>query len=273
MKNILALIEEKQQKYSQLPFFKFLQDESIHPIKRLAFAPCAAPFIMGFADLNKYVLRQEPTNDKIQAILNQHTYEDDFHWQWFLEDLEKLGFNCSLQLNDALRFLWSEETQTSRLLTHELYQYITQSEPIEKLVALEAIEATSDVLVSVTKQVTDELKLIINQEYKYFGDYHFDAENNHHAYSDDVNKFIKNIHISEKTRKKSVDLVDKVFELFTQWTHGLLTYAQGYQISQLLDRQLDREQISLDEFTLDRVKPTLNGFWQFDRKVKCEIAY
>ena len=243
MKNILALIEEKQQAYSQLPFFQFLQDESIHPIKRLSFAPCAAPFIMSFADLNKYVLRQEPTNDKIQAILNQHSYEDDFHWQWFLEDLETLGFNCSLQLNDALRFLWSEETQTSRLLTHELYQYIAQSEPIEKLVALEAIEATSDVLVSVTKQVSDELKSIINQEYKYFGDCHFDAENNHNAYSDDMRKFLENIYISEKTQQKSLDLIDKVFEMFAQWTHGLLIYAQGYQVSQPLDVQLDREQI------------------------------
>lgn len=102
MKNILALIEEKQQVYAQLPFFQFLQDESIEPIQRLAFAPCAAPFIMSFSDLCKYALRQEPTNDKIQAILNQHTYEDDFHWQWFLEDLEKFGLNASLQLNDSL---------------------------------------------------------------------------------------------------------------------------------------------------------------------------
>ena len=243
MKQILALIAEKQQVYSQLPFFQFLQDESINPIKRLAFAPCAAPFIMSFADLNKYVLRQEPTNDKIQAILNQHTYEDDFHWQWFLEDLEALGFNCSLQLNDALRFLWSEETQTSRLLTHELYQYIAQSEPIEKLVALEAIEATSNVCVSITKQVINELQLVTNQEYKYFGSNHCDAENNHNAYSDNVRKFLENIHISEKNRQKSIDLIEKVFELFTHWTYGLLSYAQSYQVSQPLDRQLDRQQI------------------------------
>ena len=243
MKDILALIAEKQQIYSQLPFFQFLQDESIHPIKRLAFAPCAAPFIMSFTDLCKYVLRQEPTNDKIQAILNQHTYEDDFHWQWFLEDIEKFGFNCSLQFNDSLRFLWSEETKASRLLTYQLYKYISQSEPIEKLVVLEAIEATSDVLVSATKQVTDKLQLLTNQEYKYFGNCHFDAENNHHAYSDDANKFIETIYISAKTRQTSIDLVEKVFELFTQWTDKLLTYAEDYQVLQSLDLQPEREKI------------------------------
>ncbi|MDJ0679680.1 MAG: hypothetical protein QNJ18_07420 [Xenococcaceae cyanobacterium MO_167.B52] len=243
MKNILALIEEKQQVYSQLPLFKFMRDQSIPPTKRLAFAPCAASFIMSFADLNKYVLRQEPTNDKIQAILNQHTYEDDFHWQWFLEDMQKLGFNCSLPFNDSLRFLWSEKTKNSRLLTYQLYKDITESEPIEKLVVLEAIEATADVFLSVTKQVTDELQLITNQEYKYFGEHHSDREKDHNAYSDDVNKFIENIYISEKTRQKSVDLIEKVFELFTQWTYELLAYAQSYQVSQALNQQLNREQL------------------------------
>ena len=244
MKDILALITEKQQTYSQLPFFQFLQDDSIHPIKRLAFTPCAAPFIMSFADLCKYVLRQEPTNDdKIQAILNQHTYEDDSHWEWFLEDIEKLGFNCSLQFNDSLRFLWSEETKTSRLLTYQLYNYITRSELIEKLVILEAIEATSDVLVSATKQVTDRLQLVTNQEYKYFGDCHCEAENNHHAYSDDVNKFIETLFISEKNRQRSFELVDSIFELFTEWTYDLLTYAENYQALQSLELQSAQEQI------------------------------
>jgi hypothetical protein len=234
MKNILALIVEKQQAYSQSPLFEFMQDEKIHPTKRLAFAPCSAPFIMSFADLCKYVLRQEPTNDKIQAILNRHTYEDDFHWQWFLEDLDSLGFNNSLQLNDSLKFLWGEETQASRLLTYQLYQYIAQSEPIERLVVLEAMEAASDVFMSFTKPVTNQLQLMTNQEYKYFGDRHFDAESSHHAHSDDVSQFIENIYISEKTREKSIDLIDKVFDLFSQWNHRLLTYAQNYQVTQKL---------------------------------------
>jgi hypothetical protein len=243
MKNILAAIERKQQVYSQSPLFKFMQDENIHPAKKLAFAPCAAPFIMSFADLCRYVLRQEPTNDEIQAILNQHTYEDDFHWQWFLEDLEGLGFNYSLQLNDSLKFLWGEETRASRLLTYQLYQYIAQSEPIEKLVVLEAMEAASDTFMSYTKPVTKQLQLITNREYKYFGDRHFDAESNHNAHSSEVNKFIENLYISEKTRQKSINLVNKVFELFFQWNHRLLTYAQSYQVSQALNQQIKQKTI------------------------------
>lgn len=243
MKDILALIDEKKYIYSQLPFFDFLQDSSIDPLKRLAFAPCAASFIMSFADLNKYVLRQEPTKDKIQAILNQHTYEDDFHWQWFLEDMQKLGFNCSLELNTSLKFLWSQETKNSRLLTYELYKYIAQSEPLEKLVILKAIEATANVCLSLTKCLVDELQLVNCNEYKYFGGHHLSLETSHNSHSQEVEKFFEEIYISDKSRQNSINLVNRVFELFTKWTYELLNYAQSYQQSQPLPLQLPEAQL------------------------------
>jgi hypothetical protein len=243
MKSILALIEEKQKIYAQLPFFQFMRDQTISAEKRLAFAPCAASFIMSFADLNKYALRQEPTNDKIQLILNQHTYEDDFHWQWFLEDMQKLGFNYSLEFNESLSLLWSDQTKYSRLLTYQIYEYITQSEPIEKLVILEVIEATSDVLVSGTQKVTEELSSITGLEYKYFGDCHCNAENNHNAYAEDVQKFLDNLYVSDKTRNRSICLIDNVFELFSQWTSELLDYAEAYQSMQPLNLAPEKEHV------------------------------
>jgi hypothetical protein len=229
MKSILALIEEKQKVYAQLPFFQFMRDQTISPRKRLAFAPCAAPFIMSFADLNKYALRQEPTKDKIQLILNQHTYEDDFHWQWFLEDMQKLGFNCSLEFNESLKLLWSDKTKNSRLLAYQLYEYIAQSEPIEKLIILEAIEATADIFLFLTRKITNELRLDTNQEYRYFGDCHVEQETSHNANSTDVNEFINNMYLSEASQLKGFELVDKVFTAFTQWTYELLAYAQSNQ--------------------------------------------
>ncbi|MDJ0681377.1 MAG: hypothetical protein QNJ18_16085 [Xenococcaceae cyanobacterium MO_167.B52] len=245
MKHILALIEQKQKIYSQLPLFEFMQDQSIPAIKRLSFAPCTAPFIMSFSDLCKYVFRQEPTNDPIQKILNQHTYEDDFHWQWFLADLEKLEFNYSLQLNDSLKFLWSETTKGSRFMTHELYKHIIQSQPLHKLIIMEAMEATAETTLSFTRQVTDELKLLTNEEYKYFGGLHLDTEKDHNANSDDVNQFIENIYISEKTRQESFDLIEQVFELFTQWTHDLLAYAKSYPVSQESVMPINQKEIEI----------------------------
>jgi len=241
MRSILALIEIEKHTYSQLPLFEFIQDETIDPLKRFSFCPCSAPFIMGFSDLCKYSLRQEPTTDKLQIILNQHSYEDDFHWQWFLEDMHKLGFNSSIDFNHSLEFLWGDATKNSRLLLLELHSLLVKADTLEKLIIMEAMEATADVFLSYTKKVTDKLKLINNQEYQYFGNFHIDVEHSHDAHSHDVSQFIKDIYVSDKTREQAVSSIEKVFELFTQWTYSLLNYAENYQISEPLEAQLELE--------------------------------
>lgn len=241
MRNILAAIETEQKTYSNLPFFQFLSNKEIDPLKRLAFAPCAAPFIMGFSDLCKYSLRQEPTNDEVQIILNQHTYEDDFHWQWFISDLEKLGFNYSLSLNRAIEFLWSEQTKVSRQITHELHSLTVDATAIERLIIMEAMESTADVLLSNTKVVSEELKLTTHQEYEYFGTSHCDAEHEHNTNSQAARNFINSIQIPAFEREGCLYLVTQVFQLFTQWTHELLNFAQNYQTTRSLDGQLEQD--------------------------------
>lgn len=229
MRSILALIEEKKAIYSMSPLFDFMDDKSIHPLKRLAFVPCSTPFILGFTDLCKYALRQEPTSNRVQSILNQHTYEDGDHWKWFIEDLKTLGFNRQLELNDALNFLWHEETKISRLITYKLYKYIVESTALEKLIILETIEGVADIFLSATKKVTDELQLITQQEYKYFGGLHVEAEHDHEAHSDETHEYIQNIVIEDDQRQNCIALVETVFELFDQWNQELLTYAQAHQ--------------------------------------------
>ena len=243
MKEILALIEAKKTVYSQSPFFNFMQDKSVHPRKRLAFVPCAAPFILGFTDLCKYALRQEPANSKIQSILNQHTYEDGEHWKWFIEDMANLGFNQQLKLNDALNFLWHDETKMSRLITYELYKYIAAGTAVEKLIILETIEGTADIFFSLTKKIADELQTLTHQEYKYFGGLHVAAEQDHEAHAEDVHQYIQNIELEEYNRQNSIALVEKVFALFTQWNQGLLTYAQSYQETQPWEYQLESRKL------------------------------
>lgn len=105
METIKAFIEKKKQKFSKLPIFEVLEDSSINPIQRLAFAPCMAHFVMSFKDLNQLFLRTKSPNDKIQQVINSHTHEDDRHWAWFLADLEKMGLNNFIKSNDLLRFL------------------------------------------------------------------------------------------------------------------------------------------------------------------------
>ena len=72
---------------------------------------------MSFGDLNKYVVREKNANTKLQQIINEHTYEDDHHWPWFITDLDKLGYNSQMNFTQVLRFLWGEQTKVSRQLS------------------------------------------------------------------------------------------------------------------------------------------------------------
>jgi hypothetical protein len=225
MKNILELIAAKKQVYAQLPLFTFMQDSQLAPIQRLAFAPCMAHFIMSFGDLNKYVFRNQSCTSPLQQLINEHTHEDDHHYPWFLTDLSKLGFNSSTGFVDTLRFLWSEDTQITRRLSYQLVALTLYADPIYKVVVIEAIEATGNVLFNLTTQIAQELQRINQQEYQYFGQFHFHRETGHAAKSADGEQLLETIILTAAERQIAHDLVEKVFDLFTQWTDELLMYA------------------------------------------------
>lgn len=224
MKEVLALIEEKQQEFAQIPFIKFLQDQSIDPRERLAFAPCFAPFVMGFGELNKYYWREEPTNDPIQTIINQHTYEDDGHWVWFLEDLQKLGFDLSVNFSDALEFLWSETTKVSRQTIYEIYRFTYQAPPIYKLIVIEAIESTAEIFLGSLSNIAKELKYITKEEYRYFGSHHFAIDSNHSMNLSQTEERIANLSLTDETKQRAYELVEQVFDVFQNFCNHLLQY-------------------------------------------------
>ncbi len=232
MKDILAAIENKKQEFSQLPLFDFMRNKNIDPRQRLAWAPCAAPFVMSFGELNKHFLRVEPTNDPLQEIINNYTYEDDFHWLWFLEDLKNLELDKSLRFSEALKFLWSEETKNTRWLSYQLYRHTSEATPIQKLVVIEVMEATGNATLSIAAEVSKELKAITQKEYQYLGESHVDVENDHALWSSNIDQFIKNIELSEESQKEAFELVDKLFTAFTDFTNELLAYAQKQKIEQ-----------------------------------------
>ncbi|AFY46425.1 hypothetical protein Nos7524_0514 [Nostoc sp. PCC 7524] len=237
MKEVLALVEQRKQEFAKLPLFEFLQDTTIDPMQRLAWVPCVAPFAMGFGELNKYDLRKEPTNDPIQAIINKHTYEDDHHWAWFLEDLEKLGLNYSMKFSEAMRFFWGEETRKTRQVCHQIALYAFQAEPVVVLAALEAIEATGNVALSCTAKVSAELQEITDKSYRYFGAYHLRVETGHTTGTQGIEEFIANINLTEEQNAKALEIVEKVFEVFTEAMQEMMNYAEKCSITQPLIAQ------------------------------------
>jgi hypothetical protein len=230
MKEVLALVEKRKQEFAQLPLFKYMQDKSIHPLQRLAWAPCATPFAMGFGHLNKYDFRKEPSEDPIQQIINKHTYEDDHHWIWLLEDLKKLGFDESMRFSDAIKFYWGDETYKTRQVCHQIALHTFNEEPIIVLAAIEAIEATGNVALALTAEVANELQQITNKSYRYFGQHHFCVETGHATGTDEVEQLLEKIELTEIQREKAFNVVEKVFEVFSESVQEMIIYAKNHPV-------------------------------------------
>jgi hypothetical protein len=240
MKEVLKYIQQQKQDYEQIPFFQFVRDPNIDPRRRLAWAPYAAPFIMSFIDLNKYLLREEPTSDRLQEIINRHTYEDDRHWLWFLEDLNKLGFDPRLKFSEALKFLWNDETKASRLLTYQLCHYTVGATPIQKAILIETIEAAGNVQFAAATMAGRDLQIMTGQQYLYFADVHLSVETGRTFGSIAAEEFIANIQLDEATRSAAFNMIDVVFETLTSWKNDLLVRAKAHNIG-----QTDRAEISV----------------------------
>jgi hypothetical protein len=232
MKEVLAFIEQKKQEFAELPLFKFLQDKSIDPKQRLAFAPCITPFVMNIWEVNKYFFREEPTNDPIQALINVHSYEDDHHFLWYYEDMEKLGLNKSTTYLDSLKFIWGKENEKARQVCYKLAAYAYKADPILKLAVIEANEATGNVFLSRTTEVARELQQITGEDYRYFGHYHLAVETGHAMGTPDVESLIENIEISAEMREQACQLVEQVFAAFTEVVNEWMAYIQLHKLDQ-----------------------------------------
>ncbi|MGB3240841.1 MAG: hypothetical protein WBB29_21320 [Geitlerinemataceae cyanobacterium] len=229
MKDILGFIEQKKQEFARLPLFEFMQDTSIDPRTRLGWAPCAAFFIMSFGDLNKYIFRDETTSDPIQELINTHTHEDEHHSVWFLQDLEKLSFDDSLKFSDTLDFLWGEETQITRWVTHQLFGYAFGATPIQKLVIIEVLEATGNIVFTSASQVSMELERMSGQQCDYFGSFHLDVETGHTTGNQNIEEILFNIELKASQEQELLNLANQVFEVLFKLNYALLAYAQKNQ--------------------------------------------
>ena len=226
MKPVLKHIFQHKRAYAKLPFFDFLRDDDLSPRERLAFFPCMASFIMSFGDLNRLVLRVEPTDDPWLKMINAHTYEDDHHWPWYLEDFTKLGHDDVKRTSgDTLRFLYSDATIQNRLLAHRLAHLIWGADPVVRLAIIEAMEETGNVLFALTSSIAAQYQRDTGTELRYCGEHHFNLESGHAMNNDHAE--LAEITLTPAQEQDALLCVDRVFEWFALWTHELLAYAQN----------------------------------------------
>jgi hypothetical protein len=226
MKTTLHHIFKLKKEYRRKPFFDFLGDETLSARQRLEFYPCMAPFIMSFGDLNRYIMRLEPTLDPYQLMVNEHSYEDDHHWKWYLEDFIKLGFaREKISPTEYLEFFYGDCTRVNRLLSHKLAHLIYSSSSIVRLAIIEAIEETGNVLFELIGKLAQQIEIEMGIELRYCGEFHFSKESGHAMTKDHI--VLAEIEMDEQTRAEAIEKVNLVFAWFTEWTEELLAYAMS----------------------------------------------
>jgi hypothetical protein len=231
MKEVLELIETKKQEFSELPFSKLLSDQSIDVMSRLAWAPYMAFFAMSFKDINAYALyKKDSSNDLIQSLLNQHSYEDGCHWRWYLEDIKKLGFDQHLNWTDSLRFLWNEQTKHTRYLCYNLFAILLlEKDPVVKLAIVEAIEATGTIVLPFLSQLGNELEKTTKKRYRYFSQSHANVETGHIISGlsfEETEKFLESIELTEEQKIRACQGVEIVFNSYTDFMNEMMNIFQ-----------------------------------------------
>lgn len=224
MRSVLRHIAAAKRDYATEPFFRFLLDARHAPRDRLRFVPCMAPFIMDFGDLNRYILRDESSTDALQLLVNAHSREDDHHWRWYLDDLALLGYDEPRRPTDVQRDLYSDRMAVGRLLGGRLARLIGDASPLERLIIVEAIEETGNVLFELVASLARHVERDDGVALRYLGDFHLELETGHSRDGDD-HRTLAAIVLDEAGRARAESLVDDVFALFAAWIAELLTYA------------------------------------------------
>lgn len=237
MKEVQALINAKKEEFAELPLFAFMRRQDLDPWQRVAWAPAFAPYVHTFGDINKYVFPIQPADTQLKRMINNHAAEDGKHWHWFLKDIDTLGFNVPQKFGDTLRFLWGTETALTRKLGWTLLALsLYEDDPEMKLVVIECIEATGNVALVPFAAVGEELLAESNQRCYYFATNHLDVESGHiQGGIEDVEVFLDDIVLTPEKRRRAFDIVEKVFEGFTESMNEMYEYCVRHKHDQPVD--------------------------------------
>jgi hypothetical protein len=223
VKPVLETIERKKEEFAALPLFVFMRDQALTAEQRLIFYPGMAHFIMSFADLNKYVLREEKDGDCYQRLVNAHTHEDDHHWVWYVEDLRALGGERMRTGNGALNFLWGDETVAGRVLSYRLAHLIASANSAQRLALIEAMEETANVFFTESSRLAARIESERGVRLKFYGQFHFDVDSNHTLHAEEG--LLASVELDAETRTQTMAMVAEIFRLFSDWMDALLRIA------------------------------------------------
>jgi hypothetical protein len=217
MKSVFEYIATKSREFTERPLFVHLRDTNIDPCERLRFVPSLAHFILSFADLSHFFLKEPAPKDRYDELLNTQLSEEDDHWKWFLADLTNLGLDPTLRFTDALRFVWSDATVKSRKLAYDICKLSAHLDSLEKLVMLQAMEATSRIAFESAQPAGRAAGERLKRNLVFFGPHHLEMELQHTLEGDAVHKEIESVALDAAARTRLCTVVDSVFSSFSEF--------------------------------------------------------
>ncbi len=226
MQQVLEHLDEKLAEYAEAPLFAYLRDPNVEPRQKLSFAPHVAHFVLGFTDLCALTLPQEPPPDEYQALVNANAREDLEHWRWFLADLDALGLNPTLPLNQAMQLVWSPETVRTRILTYHLHHLTLGANSLEKVILVRCIEGAFQVTVRDLAPVARDYQARTGIPLQYLGGPHFEAEENHTTEDEELSIPLQDLVLTPEESRELCALIDRALALFTGFADELLWLAQ-----------------------------------------------
>ena len=157
-------------------FLKMLADSSLPQEKRMSFMPYFAYFAMSFSDImDSWIYFENPQNE-IEERINVAVSEDDFHYNFFLRDMEAVsGYTIDRYGSYAavMRHLWGDESKSVRQLVYTWALYAKKyNDPLVTLASFEVMESVYEIFYGAIYKGG-----IFN--YEYFGDHHAKLESSH----------------------------------------------------------------------------------------------
>lgn len=182
-------------------------------------------FILSFGDLNRYVLRYPQPATELEHSVNQHTLEDEGHWRWYLDDLERLGLDPMRPRTAMLRELWSDTTSAARRLTYTLVALAADTPAHERIALIEVMEETGNVMFTALVKVADRLAREEGLELPFCGQLHLSREHGHTIGMD--HRMLAAIAVSPSEADRIIGKVHAAFDAFEAFVGSLERYGRA----------------------------------------------
>jgi len=228
MHDILGYIDTRIDQLDRHPLFAWLDDDRTPLKDRLLILPSIATVAIGFRDVNKWVLRYPRAATDLERGINIHTFSDQTHSRLFMEDWRRLGLDVSLgwQASDTLWWLFlAGPNEVSR--RHGSYflalPAADSGDPLLRFAHAEVAERCArDLFFKHASRVAGQLADETGVQCLYLGQHHIDAE------GEGAEGVFETQVLDGPRRERARQLVDTMFEVFTEIFDSMLSYARTF---------------------------------------------